>query len=130
MPSIVFVRGGPYHTAAGAPLSWEISKQPGLDEEGPYVFYPGVPVEVSASDAAWLMNPNNTRERVFELVGKSRQGSGAPAPVPVPTPVPAPAPVPPADPVDATKAQEAQTAARLPENPAGRPGAAPGSTRP
>ena len=80
MPRIVFASGGPYHDATGKPLPWEISKQPGLDEAGPYVFYPGVPVDVSPSDAAWLMDKNNTRERVFELV----RGKGRPADAPDP----------------------------------------------
>jgi hypothetical protein len=125
MPSIVFVRGGPYHTAAGAPLAWEISKQPGLDEEGPYVFYPGVPVEVSARDAAWLMDPNNTRERVFELVGKRRQDPPAGTPAPsAPADSPPSPPAPSADlPVEPRHGHSAEPAA-------GKPGPQTGPTRP
>lgn len=102
MPAIVFVRGGPYFDASGAPLPWEISKQPGLDEEGPYVFYPGVPVEVSARDAAWLMDPNNTRERVFQIVGKGRGDSESKTSTDAPPPPPPPVD-PPADPTAGSK---------------------------
>lgn len=120
MPSIVFVRGGPYHDASGAPLRWEISKQPGLDEEGPYVFYPGVPVEVSARDAAWLMDPNNTRERVFQIV-RGRADAGAKAPedktaAPLPS-----AEKPPADPAAGSKEPPAAPPSADKAQPPGRP---------
>lgn len=76
---IRFLRGGALG-ADGKPLVWEISKQPALAREV-YLFVPGAEVEVSDSDAAWLMNPQNTGGRVFELVGQAGQGAapqGAP----------------------------------------------------
>jgi hypothetical protein len=76
---IRFLRGGALG-ADGKPLVWEISKQPALSREV-YLFVPGAEVEVSDSDAAWLMNPQNTGGRVFELVDQAGQ-SAAPQGVP------------------------------------------------
>jgi hypothetical protein len=63
---IRFVSGGTLG-ADGKPLLWEISKEPALSK-AVYVFVPGVAVDVSDADAAWLMDPANTRGRVFEVV--------------------------------------------------------------
>lgn len=69
---IRFVSGGALG-ADGRPLVWEVSREPALSKEV-YVFVPGVAVEVSDSDAAWLLTPGNTRGRVFELVEPAAQG--------------------------------------------------------
>lgn len=67
--TIRFVKGGALG-ASGKPLIWEISKEPALSE-ALYVFVPGVPVEVSDSDAAWLLDSANTGGREFEVVKDS-----------------------------------------------------------
>lgn len=79
MPKIRFVSGGPHMEAdRKTPLMWELSRQPGLSEEL-YVFVPGIWVQVTDKDAAWLLDTRNTRGRVFELAGgqKPAQAGGA-----------------------------------------------------
>ena len=72
---IRFVSGGALG-ADGRPLVWEVSREPALSKDV-YVFVPGVAVEVSDSDAAWLLSPGNTRGRVFELVSPAGGGGAS-----------------------------------------------------
>ena len=78
---IRFISGGALG-ADGEPLVWELSKEPALAKPL-YVFVPGAVVEVSDSDAAWLLDSANTGGRVFEVV----RLAGMPSPAPAPTPI-------------------------------------------
>lgn len=69
MPKVVMKSGPDGHTAPHRFVPWHVSGASGLSTD--YMFEPGVPVEVTDADAAFLANPKRTRGRRFERVGGS-----------------------------------------------------------
>ena len=86
MPKLILTSGGPGRRV----MTWQVSGVPALSRD--YTFTPGVPVDVTEGDAAWLTDTANTRGRVFVVApgsattaaettarGGQAQGSAAPA---------------------------------------------------